>query len=220
MKPRLQACNDRRRQAIVDAAMRVYGLTGGMGCGKSEVARIFMERGIPVIDADRLGHEAIAPGGEAEEAVREAFGEGIVTDGAIDRRKLGPLVFGDEEARARLNALVHPVIRSRIKERCRQLADQRYKAAVIDAALLAEDGVMPDCLAGLIFVSASEETRIGRLMASRGLSREEAAQRLAAQTPPERKRALASHVIENEDSLDALRARARELADHILKEAS
>ncbi len=200
--------------------MHVYGLTGGMGCGKSEVARVFRDRGIPVIDADRLGHEAIAPGGEAEQAVREAFGEGIVTAGAIDRRKLGPLVFGDDGARARLNALVHPVIRKRIEERCRELRDQGYKAVVIDAALLAEDGVMPACLTGLILVTASEETRIERLMASRGLSREAAAQRLAAQTPPERKRPLANHVIDNEATLEALRARARELADDILKEAS
>ena len=200
--------------------MHVYGLTGGMGCGKSEVARVFRDRGIPVIDADRLGHEAIAPGGEAEQAVREAFGEGIVTAGAIDRRKLGPLVFGDDKARARLNALVHPIIRKRIEERCRELRDQGHKAVVIDAALLAEDGVMPACLTGLILVTASEETRIERLMASRGLSREEAARRLAAQTPPERKRPLANHVIDNEATLEALRARARELADDILKEAS
>jgi len=200
--------------------MRVYGLTGGMGCGKSEVARVFRERGIPVIEADRLGHEAIAPGGEAEQAVREGFGEGIVTEGAIDRRKLGSLVFADSEARARLNALVHPVIHRRIKERCRQLGDQGYRAAVVDAALLAEDGRAPDCLAGLILVTASEETRMERLMASRSLSREEAAQRLAAQTPPERKRPLAGHVIENEDTLEVLRARAREIADHILKETS
>ncbi|MFP4173397.1 MAG: dephospho-CoA kinase [Candidatus Hydrogenedentota bacterium] len=200
--------------------MRVYGLTGGMGCGKSEVARVFRERGVPVIDADRLGHEAIAPGGEAERAVREAFGEDIVTEGAIDRRKLGPLVFGDDGARARLNALVHPIIRKRIKERCRELRDQGHKAVVIDAALLAEDGVAPACLTGLILVSASEETRIERLMASRGLSRDEVARRLAAQTPPERKRPLASQVIDNEDTLEALRARAREMADHMLKEAS
>lgn len=79
---------------------------------------------------------------------------------------------------------------------------------------------MPACLTGLILVTASEETRIERLMASRGLSREAAAQRLAAQTPPERKRPLANHVIDNEATLEALRARARELADDILKEAS
>lgn len=200
--------------------MRVYGLTGGMGCGKSEVARVFRQRGIPVIDADRLGHDAIAPGGEAEQAVREAFGESILTEGAIDRRKLGPLVFGDDGARARLNALVHPIIRKQIKERCRELRDQGHKAVVIDAALLAEDGAAPECLTGLILVSASEETRIERLMASRGLSREETAQRLAAQTPPERKRPLATHVIDNEDTLEALRARAREMADRMLKEAS
>ena len=200
--------------------MRVYGLTGGMGCGKSEVARVFRDRGIPVIEADRLGHEAIAPGGEAEQAVREAFGDGIVTEGAIDRRKLGALVFGDNEARARLNALVHPVIRKRTKERCKELREQGHTAAIIDAALLAEDGVMPDCLTGLILVSASEETRMERLVASRGLSRAEAARRLAAQTPPERKRPLAAHVIDNENTLEALHARARELADHILKEVS
>ena len=220
MKPRLRPSNEPYRPARPETSMRVYGLTGGMGCGKSEVARVFMERGIPVIEADRLGHEAIAPGGEAEQAVREAFGEGILTEGSIDRRKLGPLVFGDDKARARLNALVHPIIRKRIKERCQELRDQGHRAMVIDAALLAEDGGMPDCLNGLILVSASEETRIERLMASRGLSREEAAQRLAAQTPPERKRPLASHVIDNEDTLEALRARARETADHILKEAS
>ena len=98
--------------------MRIYGLTGGTGSGKTEVAERFLATGIPVVDADRIGHALIAPGGAAVDAVRNAFGDRILSCGRIDREKLGRIVFTDADARNRLNAIVHPAIRSEIHARC------------------------------------------------------------------------------------------------------
>ena len=126
-----------KTERVSRAAMRIYGLAGGTGCGKSEVARVFADSGIPVIGADAIGHELIASGGGAVEAVTQAFGDGILTGGVIDRAKLGALVFADPDARERLNAIVHPLIAEEIDRRCGSLADAGHPFVVIDAALLA-----------------------------------------------------------------------------------
>lgn len=195
--------------------MRVYGLTGGTGSGKTEAARRFEAAGIPVLSADAIGHEAIAPGGGAEEAVRKAFGEGILTNGAIDREKLGGLVFADAEARANLNAIVHPVIHAELKRRCRELGAAGHPCVVIDAALIAEDGVREPCFSGIVLVMGSVETRVGRLTARRGLSRAEAERRVASQTPPEKKVALADWVVDNEGRLEEFLERIDAIIEEI-----
>ncbi len=198
--------------------MRIYGITGGTGSGKSEAARRFAQLGFPVIDADAIGHEVIAPGGAAEKAVIEAFGQAIVTDGAIDRGKLGARVFSDDEARKRLNAIVHPAIGMAIAMRCAALAEQGHDAVIIDAALIAENGKKDDFLSGLIVVTCPVDERIRRLVELRGIDEAEARRRIAAQTPPERKLALADWVIDNsgskEELLDQIDMIARELTKH------
>ena len=202
------------------AGFRIYGLTGGAGSGKTEAARVIEECGIPVISADAIGHELIAPGGAAEEAVRAAFGESVLSGGVIDRSKLGARVFADVEARRRLNKIVHPLIARTIEERCRRLAKQGCRMAVIDAALLCEDGRKGTFLDGLIMVHCDRETRIQRLMRQRSWTREQAVERADAQTPPERKLPWADWVIDNTGTLDALRADARALAEEISGHAS
>jgi dephospho-CoA kinase len=195
--------------------MRIYGLTGGTGSGKSEAARRFEMRGIPVIDADAIGHEVIAPGGAAEKAVIQAFGPGIVTDGAVDRAKLGARVFSDTAARQQLNAIVHPAIAFEIAMRCAALADQGHDAVIVDAALIAENRRKEDYLSGLMVVTCPAEERVRRLVAHRGIEEAEARRRIAAQTPPEEKLALADWVIDNSGTKEALHARVDAIAGEL-----
>jgi len=194
--------------------MRIYGLTGGTGSGKTEAARRFATHGIPIIDADAIGHEVIAPGGAAERAVIEAFGSHILTDGAIDRTKLGAQVFRNDEARKKLNSIVHPAIGMAIAMRCAALAEQSERV-IIDAALIAENGKKEDYLSGLILVLCPDNLRVQRLVAHRGIDEAEARRRIAAQTPPEKKLALADWVIDNSGGIDALHARIDEIAEEL-----
>ncbi len=198
----------RKNSVLQKSGMRIYGLTGGMGSGKTEAARVFREKGIPVIDADRIGHMLIAPGGKAEEDIIRAFGEVFRhKNGGIDREKLGALVFSNREALKKLNAIVHPLISREIEQRCEALAAQRHPFVVIDAALLAEPGEGKGFLDGLIVVYCGEEERIRRLMRYRGLSREDITARLRLQTPPEVKLNQADWIVENQDSLEVFQKR-------------
>ena len=180
------------------------GLTGGLASGKSTVAGFFRELGAFHLDADRLAHELIAPGGLAEREVISRFGGGILgTDGAIDRKALAAIVFSDPQARADLNALVHPKVRKEIAQR---IADHESGAspaavALVDAALLVESGIHRD-LDALIVVACPEPIQIARAVARGGLSEVEARARIAAQAPLAEKLAVADHVIDNGASLD------------------
>ncbi len=195
--------------------MHVYGLTGGIASGKTEAARRFAARGIPVIDADQAGHDAIAPGGAAEAAVLAAFGRDVCAHGRIDRDKLGALVFGDAGARARLNAIMHPLIIEAVSRRCAQLADDGAENVIVEAALLGENGVKDSWLAGLILVLCPAPLRVKRLVAMRGLSEDDAWRRIAAQTPPEAKYDMADWVIENNGDIATLHAQVDAIAEVI-----
>lgn len=192
--------------------MRIYGLTGGIASGKSEAARRFLAQGIPVIDADRIGHRVIEPGGIAEARVVEAFGSDILTDGAIDRHKLGARVFGDPKELERLNAIVQPAIKDEIWKQCAALAREGQDLVIIDAALLAEGGKIADRVDGLILVIAPQAVRVERLVGNRGLTPEQALKRIEAQTPPESKIPLADWVVENTGSLSEFQAKIDDLA--------
>jgi len=186
------------------ASFPVVGLTGGIGSGKSTVAAILAELGAHVIDADKIGHEVYRPGTEGFRAVVEAFGAGVVgADGTIDRRALGAIVFADDAARMRLNALVHPLIGREIARRI-DAARAEERPIVIEAALLLEAGWRP--LIDMVWlVSVPRETAIARLMAARGLTRVEVERRLDAQMTDAARRPLADVVIENDGSPEALR---------------
>ncbi|HEO71538.1 MAG TPA: dephospho-CoA kinase [Candidatus Hydrogenedentes bacterium] len=200
--------------------MRIYGLTGGTGSGKSEAARRFSERGFPVIDADARAHALLEPRGSAFEAVRNAFGNAILTEGRINRAKLGARVFADRDARARLNAIVHPMLTRVIEHQCTEWAAEGHKAVIIDAALLAESSQRESWLDGLILVVCPAALRLERLVDHRGLTVDEARRRIAAQTQPERKTPLADWVIQNDGSLDELRAQVDKVADAIQADAA
>jgi dephospho-CoA kinase len=186
--------------------MRVIGLTGGIASGKSLVSQRLAERGAAVIDADKLGHESYRSGTETFEAVVRAFGRDIVgPDGEIDRRALGATVFGDAEARKRLEAIVWPAIRRLGAERIEALLTQGVPVAVLEAAVLIEADWL-DLVDEVWLVITSPETARRRMMERNGLSAEQADARLEAQLTNEQRRPYAQLVIENDGTLDALRA--------------
>lgn len=176
---------------------------------------MFRESGIPVLDADAIGHELVEPGGAAVHAVVDAFGQDILTDGRIDREKLGDVVFRDEEARKRLNAILHPAIRQEIATRCGTLIQEGHETILIDAALIAENGRVDEFLSGLIVVNCPEEIRRKRLVEIRGLTEEEARRRIASQAPPEKKIPLADWVIENSGTIEALKAEVGRVSEEL-----
>jgi len=203
----------------------MIGLTGNIGCGKSTVLAMLRERGAHVIDADRVTHELQQPGEEVYRQIVAAFGAGILSTpgGPIDRRKLGAIVFADPAALRRLEQIVHPAVHARIQgwldsvrleTRGLRLAGEDAQAsslkplvspvAVIDAIKLLEAGWRPLCDA-IWVVTCPPEQQLARVIATRGMSAEEARTRIAAQPPQADKVAQADVVIDNGGTLDDTR---------------
>ena len=180
------------------------GLTGGIGAGKSAVSRRLAQLGAVIIDADRLAREVVAGGTDGLAEVVAAFGPEVLgADGQLDRPKLGQRVFGDDAARRRLEGIIHPRVRARTAELTHAAASDAV--VVNDVPLLVEVGLAPTYHLVLV-VLADAETRIRRLAGTRGMAREEAAARIAAQTSDDRRRATADVVIVNEGGLGELNA--------------
>jgi dephospho-CoA kinase len=189
------------------------GLTGGIATGKTTVAAIFRELGCHMLDADKIAHRFIEPGAAAYEDVVHEFGRGILTpDGRVDRQKLGAIVFADPARLARLNAIVHPrVLDAQDRELDAIERAEPHAIAVVEAALLIEAGYAPklDCL---VVTWCTPEQQLVRLTrqdgvggAGRGLTLEQARQRIAAQMPTEEKRRMADEVIDCSGSLERTR---------------
>ncbi|SDD09751.1 dephospho-CoA kinase [Geodermatophilus telluris] len=177
------------------------GLTGGIGSGKSTVAALLAARGAVVVDADRIAREVVEPGTPGLAAVVGAFGRGVLTpEGALDRAALASVVFADPDARARLDGIVHPLVRARAQEVVAQAAPDAV--VVQDVPLLVETGQAGQYDLVLV-VEADLETRVGRL-ALRGLGEEDARARIAAQATDEQRRAVADVVLDNSGDPDAL----------------
>ncbi|MDP3063372.1 MAG: dephospho-CoA kinase [Chloroflexota bacterium] len=197
--------------------MLVIGLTGGIGTGKSEVSRMLQRLGAVVIDADRVGHEVYRPQTSTWHRVVEAFGEGILApSGEIDRKKLGSIVFADQRALARLNAIVHPVIREELVGRLEGLRGRGTPVVVVEAAVLIEAGW--DTLMDEVWVTHSrEDAAVARVARRNSLSPEEVRRRVRAQLPFEERRMHADVVIENDGDLEALRQKVEALWDSRVK---
>lgn len=194
----------------------IIGLTGGIASGKSTIAGFFEELGIPVIDADQLAREVVAPGSEGLAEVVEAFGDGVLfSDGSLDRKKLGALVFSDEDARMKLNAITHPRIGALGAERIASHQESAAPYLIYEAALLVEGGIHAG-FDGLVVVAVESETQLQRLMARDRSSREEAEGRISSQLPMSRKVEVADHVIMNEGTLDQARERVQQVHEAIL----
>jgi len=188
--------------------MRLIGLTGGIGTGKSSVAGFLRGLGVTVIDADEATRAVQAPGTEGLRLLADAFGEEILTpEGALDRPRLAAIAFADPKARQRLNGIVHPLVRRWMAERQREAAARGDPLVVLDVPLLFETRGT-DGLDAVILVYAPEELQLKRLTELRGMDERAARERIAAQMPIDEKRRLASHVILNTGTLDELRAEA------------
>jgi dephospho-CoA kinase len=187
--------------------MLVVGLTGGIGSGKSSFAALLAERGAQVIDADAYGHEALRPGEPSWHSVVDQFGDEVLTPGTmeIDRKVLADVVFSDSEKLAALNAIIHPVIFSRIADALERLS-RTEEVVVVDAALIIETGVYKS-LDALIVVRSDDRIRRERL-AERGMTLSDIQARIAAQAPVEVLEQRADIVVDNDGTLEELGAEA------------
>lgn len=181
--------------------MNIYGLTGGIASGKSEASQHFITLGVPVIDSDALAHQTIEPNGVAFQSVIDAFGTDILSDGRIDRVKLGEIAFHSTQALETLKQLIHPAVYRASASLCAEYAAAGHAVTIIEAALHAEDGTLRDALDALIVVDCPEEIRLQRLLEQRGMSHADAIQRIESQTPPEKKLPLARWIIHNDQGL-------------------
>lgn len=193
----------------------LFGLTGGVASGKSTVAARFRACGVPVIDADQLAREVVAPGSSGLAAVVEAFGPSVLrSDEQLDREKLAAIVFADPGERRRLNAILHPRIGARTIEIASELEARGEPLACYEAALLVENG-LADAFRPLVVVAAPEDVQVERAMRREGWSEEQARARVRAQLPLEEKVKVADYVIDNAGPPDATLRQADEVLDRI-----
>ncbi|MFG2086034.1 MULTISPECIES: dephospho-CoA kinase [unclassified Spirillospora] len=198
--------------------MLKVGLTGGIGSGKSQVSARLAERGAVVIDADKIAREVVEPGTPGLAAVVAEFGEDVLLpSGGLDREKVGRIVFADAGRLAALNAIVHPLVGERMQE----LMDAAPDGAVVvyDVPLLAENGLAP-MYDEVVVVDAPEDVQLDRLVARRGMTEEDARARMANQASRADRRAVATRVIDNSGTLDALKAQVDALWETLARRAA
>lgn len=185
--------------------MLLVGLTGGIGSGKSTVAALLAGRGATVIDADALARAAVVKGTDAHRRIVDRFGTHVLqSDGELDRGKLAGIVFRDDDARAALDAIVHPEVMRAIADRIESLKESD-QVVVLDVPLLVEIGG-GEGLDLVVVVDAPEEVRVRRLVEARAMSAEDVRARMAVQASTEQRRALADVVVENAGSVAELEA--------------
>lgn len=191
------------------------GLTGGIGSGKSTVARLFEELGVPVIDTDAISHRLTRPGGAAIPAILAVFGENYINaDNALDRVKMRQLVFADNEARQKLEGILHPLILAQAKAEA-EASTAPYILLVIP--LLFETGDYHDWLHRTVAVDCSEETQLARASQRSGLSKQTVSAIMARQVPRLQRKQLADDIINNEGDLAGLREQVSRLNQRYLK---
>ena len=196
----------------------VVGLTGGIGSGKSAVADLFAARGVVVIDTDAIAHQLTAPGGAAMPAIGAEFGAAVATpEGALDRAAMRGIVFADTSARKRLEAILHPMIRS---ESERRLASADSPYAILMVPLLVESGDYRKRVNRIAVVDCAENTQIERVMSRNGLARSEIERILAAQATRAERLAAADDVIDNDGPPEGLAERVRALHERYLELAA
>ena len=199
-----------------DMTKPVYGLTGGIACGKSTVAAMFRAHGVGIVDADQLAREVVLPGTPALAAIVEAFGSDVLdADGSLLRKKLGERVFGKPEALATLNAITHPRIAALGMQRLMELQQSDAPYLLYEAAILVEQG-MQRSFAGLIVVYVAPEVQLARLMARDGAGEADARARIASQIPLEQKIAMADWTIDNGGTEEQTRAAVDALHTQLL----
>lgn len=187
--------------------MIAVGLTGGIATGKSTVARILRERGIPVIDADQVAREVVDPGRPALEGIVARFGpEVLAPDGTLDRAAMRRRITVDADAKRALEAITHPEILRIIVERLQALAEEGWPAAVVEAALMVETGSYRNYPV-LVVVTCDPELQVRRVMARDGVTDADARAIIATQLPLAEKERVATHTIRNDGTIEELEAR-------------
>jgi len=195
----------------------VVGLTGGIGCGKSKAAEFFAELGAEVVDTDAISHALTGPGGRAMEAIAAAFGPTYVrADGALDRARMRSLVFAAAGAKARLEAILHPLIRA---ESLRRIRDSAAPYVILVVPLLLETGGYRELLSRVLVVDCEESQQIARVAARSGLAEDEIGRIMRAQLPRAERVAAADDVLVNDADLETLRARVGALHQRYLAAA-
>jgi len=194
----------------------VVGLTGGIACGKTTVAKMFGDLGIPVVDADELAREVVEPGTPGLQQIVDELGRDVLDDtGRLDRKKVGDVVFGDEEAREKLNAIMHPLIGAAGAKRIMALKDSPAPYMMYEAALLVETNSYK-AFSALIVVSAEESLQRLRLIARDGFTVTDANARIASQLPLARKIAVADYVVTNNGDLGATRRQVAAIHEQLV----
>jgi len=198
--------------------MLLVGLTGGLGAGKSTVARMLADRGAVVVDADDLARRAISPGTPGHRKVLEVFGEGVVDeDGSIDRRALAGVVFEDPAARRDLESITHPEVFRLLAEEVERRRETN-DVVVFDAALIVETG-FDESTDVLVVVALDPALQLERVV-SRGMDRAEAEARIAAQALPGEREARADEVVRNDGDLADLERQVDALWERLRREAA
>ncbi|HEY3247612.1 MAG TPA: dephospho-CoA kinase [bacterium] len=198
--------------------MKVVGLTGGLASGKSLVAGIFRELGAQIIDADHVARAIVEPGRPAYDEILEAFGRTMLgPDGALDRKRLGDLIFRDPAARAKLNAITHKYIRGEIQREIARLRESgRRGVMVVDIPLLLDQAAKTAYdLDAVVVVFVDPDTQLARLMARDGLPREQAIGRIMAQRPLAEKLPEADWVVDNSGTAEETRRQVEALWDQL-----
>src|SRR5258708_36082409 len=185
--------------------MKLIGRTGGAGSGKSTVAEMLREQGAVVVDADKATHAVYEPGTPGFDSVVREVGERYVKDGRIDRKSLGELVFGDPDARRRLNDIVHPLVREWMAQRTAEAVEGGAAVVVQDVPLLFENN-LERFFSSVVLVYVPEQVQIDRLVSGRRFTQEQEHAVIGAQLPIEEKRGRAHHGINHTGTLDETRA--------------
>ncbi len=182
--------------------MMIIGLTGGISSGKSTVAEMIKQLGIPIVDADVIAREVVEPNEEAYAQIVQHFGTSILNeDQTIDRKKLGAIVFNDENERKKLNSIVHPAIRQRMKQQKEQYLQEGFVHVVLDIPLLFESK-LTYLVEKTLLVYVNEDVQLQRLMARDESTKEEALSRIKSQMPLKEKINLADEVINNNGTVE------------------
>lgn len=190
----------------------VLGLTGGIGSGKSAAAEDFAALGAAVVDTDAIAHELTAPGGAAMPALRADFGAAVVAaDGSLERKAMRALAFADPDARRRLEAILHPLIRAEAARRCAAALAAGAPYVVVVVPLLVESGGWRERVARVVVVDCDEETQIARVMARNAMNRAEVERIMAAQASRQQRLAAADDVVDNDGDREALRRQVEDL---------
>ncbi len=195
--------------------MFIIGITGGIGCGKSTAADICRQAGLPVIDADELSRAVTAADGAAIPELTRQFGSAVInSQGSLDRRAMAALVFKDHRALDQLSAIVHRHVLNQMKEQVDKLAQKKVRAVVLDVPIPVKHGFLDLCDQVWV-IWADDAIRLERLR-GRGMDENEARRRMAMQMTREEYAGLADYVIENNQGLDELTGRIRELLNQEL----